>query len=667
METVSPPGDMAGPRLARAPAAGAVSTAISLMLAACAAAGCRGGSGAADPGELPADRPEFFAVEAPPGAPALGPAEALVTIVTFADMQSPRARSNSRALGEIAKRFPGEVRVVHRDNPLPRNPGAGRAARAVRAAAAQARFWEFLDALLAAGDLSEGGIRAAAAAVGIDPEQLARKMDDPSLAEMIGRDRRAALDLGLADAPHNFVNGRHLGPIRFVDDVVPLVQEELERARALAAAGIPQSDLYRRLIEGGAERLEVPGRAIRKVRDPEAVHRVPIAGDDPVRGPADAPVTAVLLADFECPFSARLAAALARLSARLGDRLRVVFKHHPSPSRPGSGLLAEAAVEAQAQGRFWRFHDLLFDNCCGIDRRRLIALGREAGLDHRRLAAALDDRRHGPRVAADVALAEAFELHQAPGLFINGRLRQGSLSFDQLLVLARRALAETLELAEAAGGDAGAGATIHDRLTAGGADGPVWLEPGADSGGAAVVSDGTYRVYEVELPAGTRFLGADDAPVTVVEFGDYQCGWCARSREILVALERRYRGKVRIAFLHFPLSGHGYARLAAEAAVEAEAQGRFWEYHEQLVAGRDALAMEDLIEHGRAAGLDVVRLRAALEDRRHRERVRSDRRLGRSLGVAGTPAFFVNGRRASSTGTDEELSRLVEHVLSLPG
>jgi protein-disulfide isomerase len=122
---------------------------------------------------------------------------------------------------------------------------------------------------------------------------------------------------------------------------------------------------------------------------------------------------------------------------------------------------------------------------------------------------------------------------------------------------------------------------------------------------------------------------------------------------------------VRIAFLHFPLAGHEHAGLAAEAAVEASAQGRFWPFHERLIANRNDLAPDQLVEHGRAAGLDTGDLRAALDDHRHRKRVAADRRLGRSLSIAGTPAFFVAGRRAASSRIEEELPRLVEHVLSL--
>jgi protein-disulfide isomerase len=637
---------------------------LAAILAAALGAGCGAEPPAPDPDALLADRPEFFAVALPADAPSLGAEPALVTIVTFADLQAPRARSNARALREIAGRLAGAVRLVHRANPLPRHRDAARAERMLRAAGLQGRFWELQDALLTAGDLSEAGLRRAAVAAGLDPERLARDGDDPALAEAVGRDRQAALDLGLGEAPWNFVNGRSLGPIRFVEDALPLVEEELARARSLVGAGVPPGDLYRRLVAGGRERLREPGRAARRVRDPAAVHHVPVAAGDPSRGPEDAPLTAVVFADFGCPFSARLAQALGALSAKLGDRFRLVFRHNPSPSRPGAELAAEAAVEAKDQGRFWELHDLLFASGGIPEREGLIDLGRRAGLDPQRLEAALLDRRHGARVAADRALAAAFELHDTPSLFLNGKLRQGSLSFDQLLVLARDALAEAGALPRAAA-DAGTAATPYEHLTAGGAAGPVWLEPGADAARSELVTDGTHRVHEIDLPADTPFLGAASAPVTVVEFGDYQCGWCARSHETLVALERRYRGRVRVAFLHFPLAGHEHARIAAEAAVEAAIQGRFWQFHARLIANRDALDPERLVEHGRAAGLDAASLAAAIADRRHRERVDADRRLGRALGIAGTPAFFVNGRKATSSRLEEELPRLVDHVLKL--
>jgi protein-disulfide isomerase len=407
---------------------------------------------------------------------------------------------------------------------------------------------------------------------------------------------------------------------------------------------------------------------VRRVLDPEAIYRVPVLDDDPVRGPADALLTAVIFADFECPYSARTAAALVELQRELKGRIRVVFKHSPLASHPFAALAAEAAVEARAQGRFWELHDALFTSYNELDRDKLLALGEGAGLDPEKLRSALDGRVHAPRVERDRRLAEQLGLHGTPQLFLNGRLERGSRSADQLLALARPLLeraAKAQREAARSPGDAGIDLPLYDRLIADGAVAPVYAEPGAAPADPDVVTDGKFRVYDVILPDDAPFLGPQGAPVTVVEFGDYQCGWCRRAYPALLELRERFGARVRVVFMHFPIAGHEHAQLAAEAAHEAHAQGKFWEFHEKLLGSEGALGQADLIEHAREIGLDVDAMRSALETRAHRDRVRADVKKGRALGVAGTPSFFVNGRKGSATRFEKELPRIVEHVLAL--
>jgi protein-disulfide isomerase len=492
-------------------------------------------------------------------------------------------------------------------------------------------------------------------------------MADPELSAEVARDRQAALELGIDESPMSFVNGRPLPPVRFVDDAAVLVEEEIRRAEGLVAAGTGIGEIHAKVVEGGKPRLPGGRRAVRKVLDPQAVYRVPVLDDDPVRGGADPLLTVVFFGDFECPYSARAAAALAGLRRELGKEVRVVFKHLPLPSHPTAALAAEAAVEAQRQGRFWEMHDGLFESFRELSREKLVEIGEGVGLDRSELTAALDERTHAGRVERDRALAAELELHGVPHLLLNGMRVRGSRSVDQLLTLAGPLLEEAERKrreAGVAGSDAGAGLLLYDRLIASGATAPVYLEPGATLRDPDVVTDGEYRVYEVVVPDDAPVLGPRTAPVTVVEFGDYQCGWCRRAYPVLKDLRKSFGDDVRVIFMHFPIAGHEHARLAAEAAVEAQLQGKFWKFHEKLLESHGALAQEDLIDHAGEAGLDTERMRRALETRAHRDRVRSDVRAARELGVAGTPAFFVNGRKGSATRFDRELPALVARVLA---
>jgi protein-disulfide isomerase len=140
--------------------------------------------------------------------------------------------------------------------------------------------------------------------------------------------------------------------------------------------------------------------------------------------------------------------------------------------------------------------------------------------------------------------------------------------------------------------------------------------------------------------------GADDAPLELVMYGDFQCPFCTAAQPILRRVRDRLAGRLRFAFRHFPLDEvHPDARRAAEASEAAAAQGAFWPMHDALYGNRGRLGLEDVIELARGLGLDDERVRAELAEGTHTARVEGDVASGRAAGVDGTPTFFVNGSR----------------------
>ena len=138
--------------------------------------------------------------------------------------------------------------------------------------------------------------------------------------------------------------------------------------------------------------------------------------------------------------------------------------------------------------------------------------------------------------------------------------------------------------------------------------------------------------------------GAADATVTLVEYGDLECPHCGRAEPIV--RELLTDGDLRYVWRHLPLTDvHPYAQLAAESTEAAGAQGRFWEMHDRLLAHQGELAPPDLLEHARALDLDLKRFREDLVEHRHAARVARDVESADLSGVAGTPTFFINGRR----------------------
>ncbi len=139
--------------------------------------------------------------------------------------------------------------------------------------------------------------------------------------------------------------------------------------------------------------------------------------------------------------------------------------------------------------------------------------------------------------------------------------------------------------------------------------------------------------------------GPSDAPVTIVEFTDYECPYCRRYyRQTYHQLVEQYEGEVHYVVRNYPLSIHPNARKAAEAAECAHNQGRFWEYHDHLFEHADALEPADLKSYARELGLDGEQFEQCLESGAESETVEGDMATGRRLGIRGTPTFFVNGR-----------------------
>ncbi|WP_296943454.1 thioredoxin domain-containing protein [uncultured Massilia sp.] len=148
-----------------------------------------------------------------------------------------------------------------------------------------------------------------------------------------------------------------------------------------------------------------------------------------------------------------------------------------------------------------------------------------------------------------------------------------------------------------------------------------------------------------EIGKDEHVRGPQDAALTLVEYGDFQCPYCARAHLALRALAPQVGG-IRLVFRHLPLTDfHPLAGPAAEAAEAAGAQGKFWEMHDALFERQhEMMDEEDLALLAQSLDLDVARLRADMLDGRHRERVQADLARARKDGAQRTPSFFINGR-----------------------
>jgi formate-nitrite transporter family protein len=150
----------------------------------------------------------------------------------------------------------------------------------------------------------------------------------------------------------------------------------------------------------------------------------------------------------------------------------------------------------------------------------------------------------------------------------------------------------------------------------------------------------------LSLPLSERdhVVGPEDARVTLVEYGDFECPHCGALHPVVQAARKSFGRNLRFGFRHFPLrSSHPHALAAAKAAEAAAEQGRFWEMHDRLYRRQTELADADLERHARELGLDVDRFRRSLGDQAHEVRIREDLASASQSGARGTPSLFING------------------------
>lgn len=168
---------------------------------------------------------------------------------------------------------------------------------------------------------------------------------------------------------------------------------------------------------------------------------------------------------------------------------------------------------------------------------------------------------------------------------------------------------------------------------------------------------------DVAVAGDSPSKGPPDAPITIVEFSDYQCPFCARVNPTLERLMREYAGKIRIVFRDFPLPSHPEAPKAAEAARCAGEQGQYWAMHDRLFANQQALQVDALKAHAAALGLDRARFDACLDSGRHAAAVQADLEAGRRLGVNSTPTLYVNGRPVAGAQPYEYFKAIIDEEL----
>jgi protein-disulfide isomerase len=162
-------------------------------------------------------------------------------------------------------------------------------------------------------------------------------------------------------------------------------------------------------------------------------------------------------------------------------------------------------------------------------------------------------------------------------------------------------------------------------------------------------------------------LGPDTAPVTIIQFADYQCPYCGKAQETMDEVMKKYDGKVKLVFRDFPLSFHENAQPAAVAANCAIPQGKFWPIHDAIMKDQRALTDADLQRLAQENGLDTTKWESCRKDPTLKDEIAKDEKDGSEVGVTGTPAFFINGIFLNGAQPFEKFSAIIDSELNKKG
>jgi protein-disulfide isomerase len=590
-------------------------------------------------------------------APARGGKQPKVTIIEFSDFQCPYCGRVEKTLDQLLKDYGDDVQISYRHNPLPFHASAMPAAQAAEAAREQGKFWEMHDKLFTnQAKLERASLDQYATEIGLDAAKFKESMDKEKGKERIKHDMEDAAKFGARGTPTFFINGRNFRGAQPLESFKAVIDEEIKKADAKLQAGTSRGELYAALIANGLEKAPTPPTPPGEA-DPNTRFRAEIKGS-PMKGAKDAPITIVQWSDFQCPFCSRVEPTISKVMDEYKGKVRVVWRDLPLPFHPNAKPAAIAARAAGEQGKFWEMHDKIFADQQHMDRQTYEKYAQELGLNMGKFKAALDAEKGKEAIDADSAAGNKIGARGTPAFFINGKFLSGAQPFEMF----KAKIDEELKTAEGMIAKGTPKAKVYEALMK---DAKTEV-PAAPAGAAHAEEKGPeadktiYKVDAGESPS----KGEKAAPLQVVIFSDFQCPFCSRVEPTLKQMEKEYGGKVRMVWKNYPLPFHNNAEPAAEAAMAAGAQGKFWEMHDKLFSNQQALDRPSLEKYAQELGLNVAKFKSDLDASKYKSQIESETKEGQAVGVTGTPAVFINGRKIAGAYPWDTFKKIADEELA---
>jgi protein-disulfide isomerase len=342
-----------------------------------------------------------------------------------------------------------------------------------------------------------------------------------------------------------------------------------------------------------------------------------------------------------------------------GEDVRIVFKHDPLPFHQHARLAAEvgsAVFALKGPEAFWRYHDMAFRRQQLMAPDSIRAWAMAAGTDSRDVEDGLTHKKWSAKVERDEQLAKRLGVNGTPSSFINGVSLSGAQPFESFKEVIDAELVKAKDLAQRG--------VPRDRIYA-----RIATSNFAEKKPAADDDDDEKpdtAVWKVPV-AGSPVRGPSTALVTIVEFSEFQCPYCKKVQPTLERIRTEYGDRVRFVWKDQPLPFHPRAVPAAHLARFARAQkgdAAFFAVHDKLFAAQPKLEDADLEAIARAAGLDASKAMAAVNAKAHAKAIDADLSLADDVSVAGTPHFFINGRRFVGAQPFDKFKTVIDDELT---
>lgn len=636
---------------------------------------CNCAEGSASAGKTANKR---YRVYPSPHNPAIGPRNALVTIVEASDFQCPFCSRMAPVVKQVQKMFPKDVRLVFMQNPLPMHRNARLAAVASMAAHQQGKFWPYHDLLFRnQRKLGKADLIRYAKQIGLNVARFKKDLENRRMQMLVMRDSQALKRLGVRSTPTLFVNGRYVRGAMNAAALKKVVLAEIRHARALLKKGTPRARLYAELMRG-AERT-LPGAGGKKGQrnrrtppreDPNAVYKVDIKGR-PWKGAKDAKVVIAEWSDYQCPWCKRTEPLLHEIMKKFKTGVKLVWFDFPLRFHRNAMPAALAAWEVYVEkgnAAYWKFHDKVYANNRNITTENLAKWAKELGANPAKVTEAIKTKKHEKVIRASMMAGQRIGVRGTPTLLVNGRKYRGRRDITTVSAMIN---AEMKKADQVIGKGGVTLATYYSHIQKKGLARVKYL-PGSGNKRAQRPRRRQLdpnAVYKVPVTAKDVSLGPKDALVTIVEWSDFQCPYCKWASCIMKLVEKAYPKDVRYVWRNNPLPFHRSALPAAEAAMAAFAQKGakgFFAMHDRIYPINKCSAkppmpnirewlralprpgpkldMAAFTKYAKEIGLDVARFKKDMESHAYLKTIKAQQAAGMKLGARGTPGFFVNGK-----------------------